>query len=466
MKLTILAGSPKGETSVTMQYVRFLQRRMPDHEIEVFQISQPIKKIEKDREAFDRIIASVESSDAVVWVFPVYYLLVPSQYKRFIELIWERGAQDAFCGKYAAVVTTSIHFYDHTAGDYMRAICDDLEMSFAGAFLAEMYDLTREEPRQMFRDFLAGLEETIRRGLPAPRRFPPLRPLDFKYEPAPVAEPIDPGDKRVVILHDTRPGQTNLSGMIARLCNSFGGKVDVIDLNEIDIKAGCQGCLRCGQANECMFAGKDEYVEFVNERVKPADILIYAGAAVDRHLSSRWKTYFDRSFFNTHIPWMEGKQLATVISGPLGQLATLRQTLQACAEVSHAHMVDFVSDETADSATLDAQLSALANRLVWCAERSYIPPMTFPGVAGRLLFRDEVYSSLRMVFQADHRYYKKHGWYNFPQKKTGLRLLNPILSLLFRIPAVRRSFDKRVNTEMIKPLEKAVEEEHTEMGGN
>ena len=87
-----------------------------------------------------RLSPRSSSSDAVVWMFPVYYLLVPSQYKRFIELIWERGAQEAFRGKFAAVVTTSIHFYDHTARDYMHAICDDLEMSFAGAFTAEMYE--------------------------------------------------------------------------------------------------------------------------------------------------------------------------------------------------------------------------------------------------------------------------------------------------------------------------------------
>ena len=90
------------------------------------------------------------------------------------------------------------------------------------------------------------------------------------------------------------------------------------------------------------------------------------------------------------------------------------------------------------------------------------PPSTFLGLGGRLLFRDEVYGSLRMVFQADHRFYRKHGWYNFPQKKIGLRLLNPILSLLFRIPAIRRSFDEKVKTEMIKPLEEVVEKETAE----
>ena len=459
MKLTVLAGSPKGEISVTMQYVRFLERRLAGHEVEVFQISQTIKKIENDRTAFDEIIAAVRSSDAVLWVFPVYFLLVPAQYKRFIELIWERESQDAFHGKFAAVVTTSVHFYDHTAHEYMHAVCDDLKMSFAGFFSADMYDLCRETPRQTFRDFSDGIVEVVGRGLEMPRRFTPLRSIDFQYEPGPVEETIDPVDKRVVILHDARPEDKNLEGMVTRLGDSFAGHAEVINLRDVEINAGCVACLRCAQSNECVFDGKDGYVTFLNDRVKPADIVIFAGRIVDRHLSSRWKLYFDRSFFNTHIPWMEGKQLAAVISGPLGQLSNLRKTLQGYAEVEGAHLVDFVSDEATDSAQLDRQLSSLARRLAWFSRRGYVPPRTFLGVGGRKLFRDEVYSRLRPVFQADHRYYKSHGWYDFPQKQLGLRVFNPIISLLFRVGAIRRAFDKQVNTGMIHSLEKVVEKE-------
>jgi hypothetical protein len=64
--------------------------------------------------------------------FPLYFLLVPSNYKRFIELIWERGAEAAFKGKYAASLSTSIHFYDHIVHNYINAISEDLDMKFAG----------------------------------------------------------------------------------------------------------------------------------------------------------------------------------------------------------------------------------------------------------------------------------------------------------------------------------------------
>ena len=41
-----------------------------------------------------------------------------SNYKRFIELIFERHQEQVFAGKYTASLSTSIHFYDHTTHNY------------------------------------------------------------------------------------------------------------------------------------------------------------------------------------------------------------------------------------------------------------------------------------------------------------------------------------------------------------
>ena len=82
----------------------------------------------------------VGSSDGVLWIAPVYVCLIPSQYKRFIELIHERKFESVFQGKYTAVMTTSVHFYDHTAHNYMHAVCDDLEMKYVDYFSPDMSD--------------------------------------------------------------------------------------------------------------------------------------------------------------------------------------------------------------------------------------------------------------------------------------------------------------------------------------
>jgi NAD(P)H-dependent FMN reductase len=122
MKIAVLNGSPKGQTSVTMQYVNFLQLKFKDVEFKYFDVAPKIKKLEDDEKAFEQIIGEISAADGVLWAFPLYFFLVPSQYKRFIELIFERKSASAFLDKPAAVLTTSINFFDHTAHNYMM-IC-------------------------------------------------------------------------------------------------------------------------------------------------------------------------------------------------------------------------------------------------------------------------------------------------------------------------------------------------------
>ena len=151
MKIVVLVGSPKGDQSVTKHYVLYLQKKFPKHEFLFFNIAQRIKKIEKNEEAFQDIIHEIESSDAIIWAFPLYFLVVHANYKRFIELIFERKeAVDAFRGKYALAISTSIHFYDHTAHNYIHGICDDLEMKYFGRYSAGISDLMKDDKRENF----------------------------------------------------------------------------------------------------------------------------------------------------------------------------------------------------------------------------------------------------------------------------------------------------------------------------
>ena len=134
MKIMVLNGSPKGSVSVTMQYVAYMQKKFPAHEYRIFNVALDIRKIEKDDAVFGGIIDAVRTADLVLWAFPLYFMLVPSQYKRFIELVFERHAEEAFSGKYTASLSTSIHFFDYTAHAYVHAICDDLGMRYGGFY--------------------------------------------------------------------------------------------------------------------------------------------------------------------------------------------------------------------------------------------------------------------------------------------------------------------------------------------
>ena len=457
MKITVLSGSPKGEKSVTFQYIRYIQKKFPGHEMKVFHISQRIKAIEGEEARFREVIEAVKASDGVLWSFPLYFFLVPSQYKRFIELVWERGVKGVFKDKYTAVLTTSIHFYDHTAHNYMRAICDDLEMRYVGSFSAEMHDLLQEEERKRLTGFAESFFESIERKAATSKAFQALVDANLEYIPGHEENKINTS-KRVIVVTDHRDNQANLARMIERFKNSFSEGAEVINLHQIEISGGCLGCIQCGYNYECAYTGKDGYIDFYNEKVKKADILVFAAGIRDRYLSSRWKLFFDRSFFNTHTPSLTGKQVGFIVSGPLSQIPNLRQILEAYIEWQQANLVDIVTDEYGDSAQLDGLLQNLAKQLIYFSEKDYVKPQTFLGVGALKVFRDDIWGKLRFPFQADHRFYKKHGIYNFPHRDYKARAVNTALILLTKIPHIRKEiYRKRIKDEMVKPLQKAVE---------
>ncbi len=457
MRVTVLNGSPKGNVSVTMQYVLYLRKTFPQHEFSIFNVSQEIHRLERDDSGFRAVVESVRTSDVVLWAFPLYVLLVPSQYKRFIELIWERDAQDCFRDKYAAVLTTSIHFYDHTAINYLNAICDDLEMRYFGSYPAHMYDLMHRDQRATFSQFAEHLFKAVDSGAPTVRRNPPVVRSSFTYVPGDVKSTADAAGKSVLVLTDSRGNDDNLRNMVDTFVKAFSGNAEVVNLHDLDINGGCLGCIQCGYDNQCAYGDKDGYRQFYNTKVRTADTLVQAGSITDRYLSARWKMFIDRSFFNGHTPSLAGKQVGIILSGPLGQNANLREVLEAHWETQIANLAGIVTDESEDSARIDALIQNMASSLAAYAAEGYMRPRTFLSVAGWKLFRDEIWSNLRLPFQADHRYYRRHGMYDFPQKQYKMRAINAAVEPLLRFPRVRRAFVSRTKEGMIAPLQKVLD---------
>ena len=133
---------------------------------------------------------------------------------------------------------------------------------------------------------------------------------------------------------------------------------------------------------------------------------------------------------------------------------SLREILEGWSQLQRSNLVGFVTDEGGD---IDGLLHDLARRLVRCADAGYIQPQTFLGVGGAKIFRDDVWSNLRIAFQADHRAYKRLGVYDFPQRDVKARLLNALVVPLFRIPRVREEFTKNIKEGMLQPYRRVLE---------
>ena len=450
MKIIVLNGSPKGKLSVTLQYINFIAKKFSNNNYKVYHVSEQINKIAKDDKAFSKIMDDVKSSDAVIWSFPVYAFLIPSQLKRFIELIFEKKAKKYFNNKYTISLSTSLRFFDYTAHNYMQSICDDLDMRYWGSYSADMQDLMDANQRIKLLMFIEEYFIAFQKNLPTVKTYLPLVHSNFIYKPGAVKSKVDSRGKKILILTDLQNEKTNLGRMIKRFSESFEGGTEIINLNNIEIKGGCLGCVQCGFDNKCVYLGKDDFIEFNENKLRKADAVVFAPTIKDRYYSWKWKQIYDRGFYNGHTPGLRGKQVLYIISGPIRQIPNLRQIIVASSELGMTNLVNIVTDECEDSKIIDSLLQTSAERMMWFDECKYVMPYSFLYVGGHKIFRDLVWAS-RSIFQADYKYYKKNKMFDFPQKDKRANSFNKMMASLMKDPAMKEEIRKTLKKEMVRP---------------
>lgn len=446
MNVVVLNGSPKVE-SVTMQYIKYIQINFAEVDFKVINIAKDINKIHNEFEYFSEIIRNIELSDGVIWAFPTYIMMIPSQLKSFIEMIFENKVEFAFNNKYSAAITTSIHYHDKTACNYINGICDDLNMNYIDEFTAGINDLIEPENQKNLLNFAEYFLNAIKNKVITQTNNSAIIPQISLYQPTVIDNVPKKNNQKVVLLTDEINTESNLSKMINVFEKLLPYELIIKDISKINIKGGCIGCLNCAYDNECVY--DDDVKKFIQESTADADAVILAGTIRDRYLSSRWKMFLDRAFLFGHIPVIAGKCTGFIISGPLKQVPNMRFIFETYAQ----NNLGFVTDECNSSEKITLLLDSLAQKLVWSIEGNYKKPESFLGLSSHLVLRDLVYRN-KGVFRADHILFKKNKYYDYPYKNAKKGIINIVLS----IPFIRRKIQKKIIKVMVKPLKKVVED--------
>lgn len=284
MKIVALHGSPKGDVSITLQSLEYLRLQMPGHELEIFPVGTQLRRYLKRGRAFDEVVGALREADLILWSFPVYYLMVPAQLKVFIELLFELEP-GLLQGKLSTSLSTSAHYFDHTAHAYVGAVSEDLGMYYVPGFSAHMEDLLSPEGQADLAGFARSLARYGSDGWVTPRVSLPVRSQPRVYQPE-LPEPVEPTRSlRVLLLEDAGPGpeDANLRAMIEVFCRSLPAPVERISLRDMKMKGGCLGCMHCADGGDCVY--KDDYGQEVRRRVltnRPLDGLLRGRAAGGR----------------------------------------------------------------------------------------------------------------------------------------------------------------------------------------
>ncbi|GAA0742402.1 NAD(P)H-dependent oxidoreductase [Clostridium oceanicum] len=452
MNFIILNGSPKSEISVTMQSMKYIEKNFKEHSFEYIHIVKEIKKCEKDLSCLIDICEKIKNADGVIWGFPVYHLLVPSYYKRFIELIFERGCMDYFKGKYTSAFSTSIHYYDVTAHEYIHGICDDLNMRYIECLSHEMNDLLHEKGQKELLLFFNNLLFSIKEGLNPQKQHKNISENKFKYNSKILKEKISI-DKKIMIVTDAKKEDLNIKEMIKKYVSCFSNKVEVLNLNDIKILGHCLGCCKCAKENICVYHDKDDYRKFTDYLIENADIIIYAGTIKDRYLSSLFKLFYDRSFCYTHIPAFRGKQIGYMISGNLSEVSNLKQILEVYAEAD-SNLIGFVTDESKNNEAIDDGIYAFAKLGSYYSENNYFRAKNFLGVSAQKIFRDAIAGDLGPIFLGDYKYYKENNIFDYLTLKDKIKYA--FTRYFFKKEKVRKNIDKNMINLMIESHKKII----------
>lgn len=443
MKILVLNGSPKGAYSITLQTVHYLEKLHPEHTFEVLHVGQRIKALEKD---FTPALTALESADLLLFSYPVYTFVAPCQLHRFIELM--KGADISFAGKYATQLSTSKHFYDITAHRYVQDNCQDMGLKYIRGLSADMDDLLTEKGQKEARDFFNFVCWSVSQ--------------DF-YETAPAIQPepvhtpatipnanntVKTGD--VVIVTDCSKEDTQLANMIARFRAIFPLKTRIFNIRDYNLMGGCLGCFGCAITGKCVY--KDNFDEVLRGEIQTAESIVYAFSIKDHSMGSIFKMYDDRNFCNGHRTVTIGMPIGYLVSGNYSLETNLQTIMEARAQVG----CNFLSGVATDEHDTDASIDQMAATLTYALEHRYVPPQNFYGIGGMKIFRDLIWLMQGMM-KADHKFYKSHNQYDFPQKKWPAMLKMYLVGALISSPKLKAKMGNAMNEGMIAPYKKLLD---------
>ena len=444
MNILVINGSPKGEYSITLQTVLFLQKKHPGISFEILHAGQRIRSLEKN---FTPALEAIQKADLLLFSYPVYTFIAPSQLHRFIELMKEHRADVS--GKAATQLTTSKHFYDTTAHRYIQDNVQDMGMHFIRGLSADMEDLPTKKGQQEAENWFKHLLWSIRQGY-----CEPFFPVPAAAAPVPVTVPEagsseKPGD--VVIIADLKEGDSQLAGMIARFREKLPYASRVVNIREYPFQGGCLGCFRCAVSGKCVW--KDNFDEFLRNDIQTADAMVYAFTVSDHSMGARFKMYDDRQFCNGHRTVTIGMPVAYLISGNLSREENLRTIIEGRAQVGSNILAGIATDEE----NTDAAIDRLADSLAYSLEHKNTGPQNFYGVGGMKIFRDLIYT-MRGFMRADHKFFKSHGQYDFPQKQWPKSMAMYLVGAMMANPKIHTKLGNKMNEGMLMPYKKVLDE--------
>ena len=169
-------------------------------------------------------------------------------------------------------------------------------------------------------------------------------------------------------------------------------------------------------------------------------------------MGAAFKLYDDRQFCNGHRTVTMGMPMGYLISGDYSREFNLQMIIEGRAQVGG----NFLAGTATDEFDPDTEIDNMAESLCFAIDSHYAPPQNFYGIGGMKIFRDLIWQMQGMM-RADHKFYKAHGQYDFPQKKPGRMLAMYLVGALLASPKLKAKAGSHMTEGMLMPYKKVLE---------
>ena len=194
-------------------------------------------------------------------------------------------------------------------------------------------------------------------------------------------------------------------------------------------------------------------IDNIKEEIQKAESIVFAFTIKDHSMGASFKLYDDRQFCNGHRTVTMGMPMGYLVSGNLSKEENLKVIIEGRANVGGNYLAGVATDEF----NPNEEIENLVKNLEYALENKYVPPQNFLGIGGMKIFRDLIWQ-MQGLMRADHKFYKAHGQYDFPQKKRGRMLAMYLVGAMMNNKKLMAKAGDMMNKGMLMPYEKVLTE--------
>ena len=422
MNILIVNGSPKGTNSITLQSMLYLEKTHTGEKFKYIHTHAGISMGEKDMESFRN---ELDEAELIIFSYPVYTFLVPYQLVRLIENLRKEGI--TLDGKWVTQFSTSKHFFDTTAHKYLEENLIDMNAKSIPGLSGDMEDLLTGKGRKELDDWAKmcfyRIENNIyekREGITHQQTIP--------YTSSLPDTPKKEG-KKISIVTNASEDDESLLGMIKDFQRTLDRESVVYNIRNYPFRSGCLGCLGCARTGKCII--KDNFDDFLREKVQNASAVVYAFRIENHYTHSSMKCFDDREFCNGHRSVTAGTPTVYILGGDIGKEDNLRTLIEGRCQVGGNNLLSIVSESSPNTRN---DIENAAKLLSFALDEKIVQSKNFLGVGGMKIFRDLIFETGGLMRKNDE-FYKRNGLYkDLPHKRWKRRVLMKLVGLLMALP--------------------------------